>query len=128
MAVFSASRKRGRLRRLLAHVVFALLVLYFGSFAINGSRGVLALARLDAEIQEARGLLEARQQERSALEARVGALSGSDLDRDFLDERARLMLNRLDTDEVILLVDPVVPSGAPSAPASPADDRLYTGG
>ncbi|GEO82725.1 septum formation initiator [Pararhodospirillum oryzae] len=82
-----------------------LVVVYFGYHAVQGDRGVLALARLNREIDEAHTQLDKLKAEEESLQARVTRLSPESLDPDLLDERARTMLNRVRPDEVIIRLD-----------------------
>lgn len=109
MRFFASSKHPNRVPALLVTLVGALLALYFGSHALNGSRGVLALTQLDQDIDEATAVLSQRQHERAVLEARVRGLSAPRIDRDLLDERARLMLNRLHPDEFIVVFERASP-------------------
>lgn len=96
---------RGRLRGFLGSLLGMLVVAYFGYHAVQGDRGVLALARLNNEIEHARSILDERKAEEAILQARVTRLSPESLDRDLLDERARSMLNRVRPDELIIRLD-----------------------
>ncbi|ABC22682.1 septum formation initiator [Rhodospirillum rubrum] len=100
-----SSIHKSRLRGFLGSLLALLVIAYFGYHGIQGDRGVLSLARLTKEIEEARHLLDLRRAEEAALQASVTRLSPESVDRDLLDERARIMLNRIRPDEVIIQID-----------------------
>lgn len=66
---------------------------YFVYYTLHGDRGMLAKARLDDQIIEARRVLAEVRDERSRLEVRADRLRNDHLDIDLLEERARAMLN-----------------------------------
>ncbi|WP_246135566.1 FtsB family cell division protein [Pararhodospirillum oryzae] len=105
MAPSAFHSHRGRLRGFLGSLLGLLVVVYFGYHAVQGDRGVLALARLNREIDEAHTQLDKLKAEEESLQARVTRLSPESLDPDLLDERARTMLNRVRPDEVIIRLD-----------------------
>ncbi|WP_413204104.1 FtsB family cell division protein [Rhodospirillum sp. A1_3_36] len=93
-----------RMRGFLGSLIGLLAAGYFGYHAVQGSRGVLSLAQLNAEIAEAKHILALRKAEQEELQARVDRLSPDSLDPDLLDERARKMLNRIRPDELVILL------------------------
>jgi cell division protein FtsB len=60
--------------------------------------------RLAHEVERVETELAASRVERLVVERRVALLSPSKLDRDMLDERARIVLGRARADEVIYLI------------------------
>ena len=80
------------------------IIVYFGFHAVQGERGILAWHRMKADLEHA----EAREVELAAkserLAHRVSLLQPESLDRDMIEEQARLLLNfGHSLDRVILL-------------------------
>jgi cell division protein FtsB len=82
-----------RPRQILAPVLFATLFGYFGYHLVNGDRGLLAMARLEREVQIANQNLAEAETTKKIWERRVSELRNQSLDPDMLDERARALLN-----------------------------------
>lgn len=102
-----------------AHVVTPVLgfcvVGYFAYHAVQGDRGLIAWRQLTLRVESARHALADIESERRALEGRVRLLNPSSLDRDMLEERARVMLNYGYAGEIVVLNDsPNVQTGAQS--------------
>jgi cell division protein FtsB len=91
-----------RPRQILAPVIFATLFGYFGYHLVNGDRGLLAMARLEREVQVANQNLAEAETTKKIWERRVSALRNQSLDPDMLDERARALLNYARKDDVIV--------------------------
>jgi cell division protein FtsB len=91
-----------RPRQILAPVIFATLFGYFGYHLVNGDRGLLAMARLEREVQIANQNFAEAETTRKIWERRVGELRNQSLDPDMLDERARALLNYARKDDVII--------------------------
>ncbi|KAA0576823.1 septum formation initiator family protein [Azospirillum oryzae] len=88
----------------------ACVVAYFAYYAIHGDRGLVAMKQIQGEIAQAEGVLNQLRTEREDMERRAQLLRGDGLDRDMLEERARLMLNFANPRDVIVklpkLADP----------------------
>ncbi|TQF84832.1 septum formation initiator family protein [Elioraea sp. Yellowstone] len=96
-------------RRVLAAVPPVLglaLVGFFAWHTLHGSRGLIALGAIQEQIALAESELARLEAERIRLERRVGALRAEHLDGDALDERARLMLNMVRPDDIVLPYGP----------------------
>ena len=91
-----------RPRQILAPVLFATLFGYFGYHLVNGDRGLLAMARLEREVQIANQNFAEAETTKKIWERRVSALRNQSLDPDMLDERARALLNFARKDDVII--------------------------
>ena len=91
-----------RPRQILAPVLFATLFGYFGYHLVNGDRGLLAMARLEREVQIANQNLAEAETTKKIWERRVSALRNQSIDPDMLDERARALLNFARKDDVII--------------------------
>ncbi len=91
-----------RPRQILAPVIFATLFGYFGYHLVNGDRGLLAMARLEREVQIANQNFAEAETTKKIWERRVSALRNQSIDPDMLDERARALLNFARKDDVII--------------------------
>jgi cell division protein FtsB len=93
-----------RLLRLIAGpVIGAAIVGYFSWHAVQGERGLIALAQLEADLTEARTVLAALEHEREELENLAGRLRPESLDRDLLEERARTIVNHAHPHDLVIL-------------------------
>jgi len=93
-----------RLRYVVAPLIGALLVGYFGYHAVQGNRGLLTYLQLTQEIRKAELTRDLIRSERQLIERRVQLLRPDAMDRDMLEERSRQMLNLGHKDEVIVMV------------------------
>jgi cell division protein FtsB len=81
-----------------------LLLVYFGYHALQGDRGLFAYLRLERELAKATLTADLIKAERDLYERRVALMQRAGLDGDMVDERARLMLNLAQRDEVIVML------------------------
>ncbi len=81
------------LKRYWLTMIFAAGIVYFGVHGLVGEQGALAWAGHQRRIERLEAGLEILYAQRAALEARAARLRPATLDRDFLDERARALLN-----------------------------------
>jgi cell division protein FtsB len=81
----------------------AMIGIYFIYYALHGDRGLAALARLDAQVARAEADVAAVRARREAAQQRVAGLRPDALDLDLLEERARLTLNYVGGDDVVVL-------------------------
>lgn len=95
--IFDRLKKSGLL------IVFGIFSVYFAVNAIKGDRGFFRYLYLKSKV-------EAAQQERARyaaikkdLEHKVAMLSESSLDLDYLEERARIVLNMVGDGEYVIL-------------------------
>ena len=103
-----------RLKSLAAQLLGACVAGYFIYHAVQGDRGILAWLRVNQQLEAAQVELARSGTDRAALEQRVALLNNSSLDLDMLEERARIMLNFSDPDDVVIFL----PSNKPAAGAS----------
>lgn len=94
---------RYRARHALWPVVGFILLAYFSYHMIQGDHGVLALLQLRAQVEKAEAVQARVHSERIELQERVALLRPDHLDPDMLEERARVMLNFVRPDEVVIL-------------------------
>ena len=94
-----------RLQGLLAPAICALAVVYFGYHVVQGEKGLIAYARLLAEVERVEFGLAARQAEHERLAAKVALLSPDHIDPDLLDEQVRRYLGLAHPDEIIIFTN-----------------------
>ncbi len=93
---------RRAMRSVISPVVGAALTAYFAFSAFESDRGVLRIVQLDQEIDRAEQTLERVTTERENLGRYVEALHVDRLDRDYLDERARVMTGHLGPRDIVI--------------------------
>ncbi|MFO7482331.1 FtsB family cell division protein [Oceanibaculum nanhaiense] len=93
---------RRRARHAVGPVCGALLLGYFVYHAVQGERGLLAWRQVDQQIAGAEATLAEVQVVHERLARRVSLLEPASIDPDMLDERARIMLNLVHADEVVV--------------------------
>ncbi|ASP36662.1 septum formation initiator [Labrenzia sp. VG12] len=76
---------------------------YFGFHAMSGELGMVGRAMIERQVSELEAELATLTAEREELVARVSLLRPESLDPDMLDERARLNLNLVHTNELVVL-------------------------
>ena len=95
-------RKNSWLHRLLLPLGSIAVLGYFGYHSFNGDYGIWSRDRMQREAIGLSAELAQLQTERAALERRVALLRPGSLDPDMIDERARINLNVLQPDEVVI--------------------------
>ena len=100
-----------RLKSLAAQLLGACVAGYFIYHAVQGDRGILAWLRVNQQLEAAQLELAKSSGDRAALEQRVALLNNSSLDLDMLEERARIMLNFSDPDDVVIFLPSNKPAG-----------------
>jgi cell division protein FtsB len=103
-----------RLKSLAAQLLGACVAGYFIYHAVQGDRGILAWLRVNQQLEAAQVELAKSSADRAALEQRVALLNNSSLDLDMLEERARIMLNFSDPDDVVIFLPSNKASGSAS--------------
>ena len=98
--------KRRRLRAivipLVLYAVSGSAASYFVWHAYNGSRGLKAKEEYRMKIDALQARLNSLQDERNGWERRVRMMSSESLERDLLEEQARVTLGRVQKDELVL--------------------------
>ncbi|MGB8182793.1 MAG: septum formation initiator family protein [Stellaceae bacterium] len=97
---------RARARQIVGPVLGFTLCAYFAYHLVEGDRGLLALWNLQTQVRDARTTLNRLQAERDPLAKRVAMLQGNHIDRDFLDERVRAVLNYGAPGELVIFTPP----------------------
>lgn len=100
MSLLVELRRRGR--HVIGPTFGALMVGYFLFHAVQGDRGILAWAELKQEVAEAEQTLDRLTRARRKLDSRVKLLEAPNLDRDLLDERARIVSGLANPDEIVI--------------------------
>jgi cell division protein FtsB len=99
---------RRRLRTVLTtlglYVGAALLIGYFGVNAYTGNHGIRARQGLDVQLARLASERDDLRQERQRWERRVALLKPQSIDPDMLDERARALLDYVDSRELTLML------------------------
>ncbi|RVU17741.1 FtsB family cell division protein [Methylobacterium oryzihabitans] len=97
-------RKRARaiLLPLGLYAVSALAAVYFVREAQTGSRGLEAKRALKIQAYGLQQDLNAAREDRTEWERRVALLRSDQIDRDLLEERARLVLGRVHPNDVVI--------------------------
>lgn len=101
-----------RLKSLAAQLLGACVAGYFIYHAVQGDRGILAWLRVNQQLEAAHAELAKSATGRAALEQRVALLNNASLDLDMLEERARIMLNFSDPDDVVIFLPSNKASGS----------------
>ena len=94
----------------LRHAVLPCLALaslgYFSFHAVNGNLGLTSKQEYEQQLAGLQTQLDALVDTRQRLERRTAALSDGTMQRDMLDERARIALGLTRADEVVLFHEP----------------------
>ena len=75
---------------------------YFGYHSIHGGYALKATEQFDRQIVERQARLDKLTKQRMILEKEVQLMSDGSLERDMLDEKARLALNMSRSDEIVI--------------------------
>lgn len=92
-----------RLRHCVTPLLCVATIAYIGYHAVQGDRGLAAWSLLSQRIDRVEVELRAARETRQRLEHQVSLLRSDGLDRDMLDERARIVLGLAHPDEIIFL-------------------------
>jgi cell division protein FtsB len=98
-------RRKSAIRGLWMPLATVAFLGYFGFHAFNGSFGLWALDRLDAEASRLSAELQQSRADRLALERQVAAVRPASLDADVIDMAARDALNLMRPDEIVIEID-----------------------
>jgi cell division protein FtsB len=81
-------------------------ILYLGAHAVTGRQGLVAYVDLQARERALETQLAELETERTALEARAARLKpGANFDRDYLEERARVLLAAHSGDDLVFTLE-----------------------
>ena len=84
-------------------IVFGIFSFYFVINAINGNRGIFRYLYLKSKVEAATRDRARYEEIKKDLEIKVAMLSEQSLDLDYLEERARIVLNMVKDGEYVIL-------------------------
>ena len=93
---------RRRARYILPAAFCAVVVGYFTYHSVQGEKGIHSYLKINREVRDAQDHLKKMQFVRLELEQRVKGLRDTSLDLDLLEERARIVLNLMRDDELLI--------------------------
>ena len=96
---------RHRAPSMLAPLLCAMALVYFGYHGVQGDRGLLAWMKRTQQVEAVQQEIAQLRAERARIAHKVSLLRLDNLDLDLLDERVRVVLNLVHPDDLIL-VDP----------------------
>lgn len=94
--------RKSPLRRLWMPLVAAAVLAYFGFHAFSGSFGIWAMDRLNGDAARLSAELDGLKAEHDRLEKRVATVRPNSLNADVVDMQARMALNVMRPDEVVI--------------------------
>jgi cell division protein FtsB len=101
---------RRRARRFLIPLtlygVSAAVAAYFVHHAHSGARGIEARQQYEAQVAELSAEFDGLRTQRSDWERRIALLRSDQIDRDLLEERARVMLGRVHKNDLVIVTGP----------------------
>jgi cell division protein FtsB len=80
-------------------------ILYLGAHAVTGRQGLVAYVDLQARERVLEQRVDQLAAEEASLEARAQRLCPGEIDRDYLEERARITLAAGDREEIVFSLD-----------------------
>lgn len=84
-------------------ILLVMFSFYFTINTIKGDRGIIKYMYLKNKVEQAQGKRNHYQEVKKDLEHKVAMLSEKSLDLDYLEERARIVLNMAGTNEYVIL-------------------------
>ncbi|HEV7318870.1 MAG TPA: septum formation initiator family protein [Ensifer sp.] len=100
--MWTRHHKKRKLGRLVMPLIAVAFLSYFGYHSIHGGYGLKATEQFDRQIVERQTRLDELTKKRMILEKEVQLMSDGSLERDMLDEKARLALNMSRSDEIVI--------------------------
>jgi cell division protein FtsB len=97
-------RLRATLYSLALYCVSGAIGGYFVWHAVNGERGLKTKDEYEHKIASLRGELEELKLEHASWDHRIALLSGREIDRDLLDEEARVLLDRVNRNDLVVFL------------------------
>ena len=97
-------RLRATLYPLALYCVSGAIGGYFVWHAVNGERGLKTKDEYEHKIASLRGELEELKLEHASWDQRIALLSGREIDRDLLDEEARVLLDRVNRNDLVVFL------------------------
>jgi len=102
MLILKELRRQGR--QIIASIFGVAVIGYFAYHAVQGERGLRAYFALNLETELARAEHDALRHDRLTIERRVNLLKSESLDLDMLEERARVVLNKVHEDDFVIML------------------------
>lgn len=102
--MWTRQRKRTRRSRLVLPALTAICLAYFGFHALHGSFGLYSKEQLDLRKSDLTSKLAYLTRQRESLERQVALLQDGTVERDMLDEQARLQLNYSQKRDLTILI------------------------
>lgn len=103
IALLTRQHKRRRLSALLLPAVAAAYFAYFGYWALNGDRGLIAEEQLAEDAARLQLELDGLKRQTDEFKRHIALLSLDGLEADILDEKARAALELARPDEIVIL-------------------------
>lgn len=100
--MWTKHHKKRKLGRFVMPLVTVAFLSYFGYHSVHGDFGLRATEVFDKQRVDREARLKTLTEKRVILEKEVALLSDGSLERDMLDEKARLSLNMSRADEVVI--------------------------
>ena len=101
-----AFKFRRRLRQVAGALLGCLVFIYFLFHTVNGERGLFVWLHLKQQIHQAEALAAALSNEKLVWENRTKRLCCHNIDKDLLDERARVVAGLGNRDEFVIYYTP----------------------
>lgn len=98
------TRVRALIFPLIFYMIASMLAGYFVWHALNGQRGVKTRDEYAQKISALQLKLDELKTERQRWSKRIELVRGEAIDKDILDEEARLLLGRVHKNEVVILM------------------------
>ena len=102
------TRLSANIAPIIFHVFSALVASYFVWHAIHGQRGLKTRDENSEKVAEMQATLDGLRTERARWKQKIDMVRGESIDRDILEEQARIELGRIQKNEVIILT-PMLP-------------------
>lgn len=102
--MWTRQHKQRNTGRLIIPALCAVFVSYFGYHAYHGEFGITSRYRLQAETADLQAQLDTIKARRIELERRVRLMHDGTIEKDMLDEQARLALNLSRADEITIML------------------------
>ena len=97
------TRLSANIAPIIFHVFSALVASYFVWHAIHGQRGLKTRDENSEKVAEMQATLDGLRAERARWKQKIDLVRGESIDRDILEEQARIELGRIQKNEVIIL-------------------------
>ena len=101
-------RRRARrfLIPLMLYGISAAVAAYFVHHAHSGARGIEARHQYETQVADLSAEFDGLKTQRSDWERRIALLRSDQIDRDLLEERARVMLGRVHKNDLVIITGP----------------------